>query len=626
MKNFKAKLFGVSLFVLTLAACNHSFDKVVPPSPGSNTTAVFKTPKVLYIIADGARGTQVRDADIPNLKTLIPNAIYSWNSLADATNTTDAANWADMITGVKKEKHNVLTEDFAGNALATYPSIFQRIKSVRPTLRMAAFSASTAFKTNLTGGMDVSESFTSDDAVKTRMVNFLATDTASLILGEFAGIEAAGNSVPLGFDNTVTVNPAYKAAIGTFDTQVGAILAAIKARATYSKENWMIIITSNKGGAATILPAQNDRTIFSNPVANTFTIIYNAGYNPTFIAKPFVGNSYVGNSVRFLGYPERGVAQASPALSPNFNFGDTSDFTISVKVKKHVNPVTISRGDYYYQWPGFMGKRGQANGTDANSVTPTTGWGNSNSAGWDFCLYQNDWRFFLSGINGFKGGVELRGMPFTGDSWHDLTAVVEKKPDGHAYVRLYTDGVLGIINQGYSIPAPYTSPYDLNRNGANGRKDVNLDNSSVLRVGYTPGEMDGGTGGATFGKIDVELKELKIFKVAIPDAIVTQYACDQSIDVSHPYFSYLIGYWPMDEGTGTVIKDKGPVGADLTLSQNSTNGYRWQPFQDLICSPIASNLALLVPKNSDIPTQILSWFNIARQSTWSLDGKVWIAN
>jgi hypothetical protein len=625
MKNFKAKLFGVSLFVLTLAACNHSFDKVVPTSPGNDANTVFKTPKVLYIIADGARGTQVSDADIPNLKTLIPNAIYSWTSLSDATNTTDASNWADMITGVKKEKHNVLTEDFAGNALATYPSIFQRIKSVRPNIRMAAFSASTAFKTNLTGGTDVSESFTSDDAVKTRMVSFLATDTASLVLGEFAGIEAAGNSVPLGFDNSATVNPAYKTAIGTFDTQVGAILAAIKARATYSKENWMIIITSNKGGAATITPAQNDRTVFSNPVANTFTIIYNAGYNPTFIGKPFVGNSYVGNSVRFLGYPEQGVGQASKTLSPFFNFGDTSGFTISVKVKKHVNPVTISRGDYYYQWPGFMGKRGN----DANN-TPTTGWGGAQGPGWDFCLFQNRWRFFFAGKKGsaFNDGSQIAGNEFSGDTWHDLTAVIERRPDKTVVVRVYTDGVMAITNVGGgSIAVPLTTPFNLaNDRAGTTSPDVNLDNNSILRIGYTPGEMDGGTGGATFGKIDVELKELKIFKVAIPDGIVKQYACDQSIDVSHPYFSYLIGYWPMDEGTGTVIKDKGPIGANFTLSQNSTNGYRWQPFQDLICSPIASNLALLVPKNSDIPTQILSWFNIARQSTWGLDGKVWIAN
>ncbi|MES2426867.1 MAG: DUF4983 domain-containing protein [Bacteroidota bacterium] len=623
MKNFKAKLLGVSLFVLTLAtSCNHDFDKVVPPSKDI-TPPSYKAPKVLYIIADGARGQSVRDAVIPNLSTLLPNSIYCWNSLADTTKT-DATNWADMITGVKKEKHNVLTEDFAGNKLVTYAPIFQRIKSIKPTLRIAAFSASAAFKANLTGGADVSEGFTSDDALKTRMVNFLATDTASIVVGEFAGIEAAGNAAGSGFD--ISFAP-YKTAINTFDTQVGAILTALKSRATYANENWMIIIASNRGGAYTLSAGQDDRTILSNTNANTFTIIYNAGYNQTFIPKPFVGNAYVGNSIRFLGYPEKGIGQVSTALSSNFNFGDTSGYTISIKVKKHKNPVNVSRGDYYYQWPGFVGKRGN----DANN-TPKTGWGDNggSGAGWDFCLFQNSWRFFFAGKSSgpFHNGIQPKGIDFTGDSWHDLTAVVSKLPNGHATVMMYTDGVPGIVNGygGSSTATPLTTPYDLINEGGSLATDVNMDNNSVLRVGYTPNEQDGENSGSSFGKIDVELKELKIFKVAIPSSIVKQYACDQTLNAAHPYYPYLLGYWPMDEGTGATMADKGPYAANFTISQAQTNGARWTSFADLICSPVASDLGLLVPKNSDYPTQILSWFNISRQSSWALDGKVWIAN
>lgn len=621
MKNFKAKLLGVSLFVLTLAACNHDFDKVVPAPPGLNTNQVFKAPKVLYIIADGARGTAVRDADIPTLKSLIPTAIYSWNSLADATVSTDATNWADMITGVKKEKHNVLTEDFAGNNLATYPTIFQRIKSSRPTIRIAAFSASPAFKANLTGGTDVSETFGTDAALKDRMVSFLATDTASLVIGEFAAIEAAGKSDPVnGFD--LVNNAAFKTAINTFDTQLGAILGAIKARPTYANENWLIIVASNKGGAYALPPAQDDKTILSNTNANTFTIISNQSFNQTFIAKPFVGNSYVGTSIRLLGDPEKGTGQmlvTDPVTKVNqsyvYNFGDTVGFTISVKIKKRLNPVNRSRGDYYYQWPAFLGKQSQN-----NSTTPQVNWsGNGGGPGWNFCLWQNKWRFMGMGGPTNGNGQEVQGLEFTGDTWHDLTAVVERKADGNTAVRVYTDGVLGMTNtNGGSIANPSTVPFVMSGK-------PNFDNNSVLRIGYVPGEIDG-SGGSTFGKIDVELKELKIFRTAIPDGIVKQYACDQTIDSSHPFYNYLVGYWPMGEGSGSVLKDKGPYGNDFTLAQAQTNGYRWTQFTDLICSPVASDLSLKVPKNSDLPTQILSWFNISRQSSWALDGKVWITN
>src|SRR5689334_21762521 len=122
MKNFKTKLFGASLFLLAAAltsSCKHDYGKTVPRSPIDSDNVVYKTPKVLYIMADGARGITVRDANTPNLKSLITHAIYSWTSLS-YTIKNDASNWAEMITGVKKEKHNVLSEDFAGNALATY--------------------------------------------------------------------------------------------------------------------------------------------------------------------------------------------------------------------------------------------------------------------------------------------------------------------------------------------------------------------------------------------------------------------------------------------------------------------------------------------------------------------------
>jgi hypothetical protein len=542
--------------------------------------------------------------------------------LADITVATDATNWADMITGVKKEKHNVLTEDFAGNNLATYPTIFQRIKSSRPTIRIAAFSASAAFKANLTGGTDVSETFGTDAALKDRMVTFLATDTASLVIGEFAAIEAAGKSDPVnGFDPDK--NAAYKTSITTFDAQLGAILGAIKARTTYAKENWLIIVASNKGGTFALPPAQDDKTVFSNTNANTFTIISNSTFNTTFIPKPFVGNTYVGTAIRLLGDPEKGTGQVlgldpqtKVNLSSYFNFGDTSGFTIAVKIKKHMNPVNKSRGDYYYQWPGFVGKQAQLGAT-----SPQVNWmGNGGGQGWNLCLWQNKWRFMgMGGTATGNNGQEVHGAEFTGDTWHDLTTVVERKADGTTAVRVYTDGIMAITNQNSGTVAnPSFVPFVF-------AGKPNFDNNSVLRIGYVPGEIDGSST-STFGKIDVELKELKIFKVAIPDGLVKQYACDQTIDRSHPFYDYLVGYWPMGEGSGTVLKDKGPLAADFTLAQAATNGYRWTTFTDLICSPIASDLGIKVPKNSDLPTQILSWFNISRQSSWALDGKVWITN
>ncbi|RZL17820.1 MAG: DUF4983 domain-containing protein [Pedobacter sp.] len=594
MKNFKFQSYiGASLLVLTLAtSCNSDFDKVTPGAPDVSGNVNYKVPKVLYIIADGARGTSVRDAESINIKSLIGNSIYTWTGLADTTRT-DATNWADMITGVKKEKHGVISEDFVGNKLTAYPSIFTRIKSANPKLRIATFTSSDVVKTQLTGGADIAESFAgNDDATKSRIIDFIKTDTASLIMGQFSGVEAAGKSS--GFDNSFAP---YKAAINSFDAKVGEMVAAVKARPTYAKENWLVIITSNRGGQFALPANQDDKTVFSNTNANVFTVIYNASFKPTFIGKPFLGNSFAGSAARYKGDPERTQGLVSLDKSPNFNFGSETDFSISVKIKKRFTK-NRSRGDYFYQWPSVLGKR-------ANS-----GWG-ENNPGWDFSLFYNGWRFFASGGPNWGTGIEIGGLDISGDTWHDLTVVIERKADGFKYVRVYTDGVLGVTNQnGGSIANPVATEIRLNG-------QPNFDNTAPLRVGYSGGEIDG-----DYGNINVNLAELKIWKVALPDAVVKQYACDPSMDSSHPYYDYLVGYWHLDEGSGSTMKDLGPFEANMTLQGT----YVWESFTDLLCSPTVTALGTLVPKNSDLPAQIISWFNIPRQESWALDGKVWISN
>ncbi|NRF37987.1 DUF4983 domain-containing protein [Pedobacter foliorum] len=607
MKKHQFKYFvSLTLCLLVFASsCNKDFDKVVPDSPDNSGNVTYKVPKVLYLIVDGARGSSVRDAGTTTLRGLIDSAVYTWAGLSDNTNYTEATNWSDMLTGVKKEKHNVLTEDFAGNKLSEYPVIFERIKSLRPNFRIASFASSDVFKAKLTGGADVSESFAgNDDALTSRLVDFVKSDTASLILGQFGGVEAAGKAA--GFDNKFAP---YKAAINKFDSQVGDIYAAIKSRPNYKNENWLIIVTSNKGGNYVLPPAEDDKTIFSNANVNTFTIIYNNKYNPTFIPRPFLGNPISGNAVRFKGDPDKTVATLSGAASNEFNFG-ASDFTVSVKVKKGKTKNT-SKGDYWYQWPSILGKRDRA------------GWGGDNAPGnpgWDICLFYNGWRFFSAGGSDFNNGIEVGGLDFSGEIWHDLTFVIERKADGSRYLRMYTDGVKGVTNDPggagtYDGPkGTRTSPVAVD---VKLRGEPNFNNNAPLRLGYAPGEMDG-----DYGNINLNMAEFKIWKVALSEKVIKQFACDPTMDSSHPNYDQLAGYWPLNEGAGNILADKGPFEAPFTLSGT----YSWEKFSDLICTPSNTNLGVLVPKNSDVPTQILSWFNIPRQETWGLDGRVWIAN
>ncbi len=589
---------GMAMLALSvmLSSCNKGFDKMIPDSPENTNDVNYKAPKVLYIIADGARGTAVRDADIPNMKSLLANSIYTWTSLAD-TIKNSATNWADMMTGVRKDKHDVTSDDFAGNDLANYPVIFKRIKEVNKNMRIAAFATSAEFKNNLTTDADVSEVYANDDQLKTNMVNFLKADTASIVVGQFSGIENAGRAAGV-WDNSA---PGYKTAIADFDTRVGELITAVKTRPTYNKENWMIIITSSHGGKYKLPPSEDDKTLFSNTYANTFTIFNALSYKQTFVGKPFLGNFYTGSAVRFKGDPEKVNGVVSADKSVQFNFGKDQDFTVSIKIKKG-SPKNTSSGQYWYQWPSVVGKR------------TNVGWGGSNAPGnpgWDICLFYNRWRLMQQGGQDNINGQEIPGLDFSGDTWHDLCFVIEKKADGRRYARLYTDGVKGTTGSGSG------DNNNISKNDWQLPGIPNFDNNAPMRVGFAPGEIDGDK-----GYINVQLAELRIWKKALSEDVIQRYACEPSIDETHPDWNYLLGYWPMTEGSGNVMKDLGPFEADFTLQGT----YQWETFSDLICSPSNNNLNTLVPKNSDVPTQILSWFNIARQASWGLDGRVWISN
>jgi hypothetical protein len=590
-------LFMVAPFVL--ASCNGEFEKMIPESPGLDTNISFRVPKVLFIIADGARGTSVRDAASPVLQSLLRTSIYSWNGLSD-TSRNNATNWASMLTGVGKDKHGVLGDSFAGSQLGSYPVVFKRIKDVNPDARVASFASSELFKEKLTAGADVSESFGNDDeALKVRMAAFIRSDNASLILGQFSGIETAGKAS--GFDNSF---PAYKDAIKSFDTRVGELIEAVKGRTNYKNENWLVVITSTRGGNYTLPLSENDKTIFSNTYSNIFTIIHNPSFKQTFIARPFLGSSFAGKSMRFMGDSANRVGLVSPELSPNFNFGTEDDFTVSVKIRKNKNLRNTSRGDFWYTWPSILGKRNNVVWGDAVGGGP----------GWDICLYQNRWRFFVAGGTDFVRGAEVVGLEISGDSWHDLTAVVEKKADGFRYIRIYTDGVLGVTNNVGGVAGTLIAPLAGEVKLAG---QPNFDNGDPMRIGYAPGESD-----AQFGKIDVNMTELKIWKVALPEQVIKQYACDVTMNRSHPYYDYLVGYWPLNEGAGNKMADQGPFAAHFNLK--GSNG--WENFNDLICSPRSENLNSKVPNGMDMSVQVLNWLNITRQENWKLDGRVWVSN
>ncbi len=550
--------------VALLSACNKGFDRMIPDKEYADTaTVAFGNPKVLYLIVDGARGTAVRDARTPNITSLLPKSIYSWVSLSDETVTGPGTAWTDMLTGVRKSKHNVDGNNFSANQLAAYPLIFKRIKESFPASSLKVFTTSALFKDNLTAGADVTELLSSDAAVKDKVVSSLAEESVTMVTGHFSAIDAAGAAG--GYDLSV---PAYKEAIVNFDNYLGAMLQALRQRPSYANENWMVVVASSRGGDFPVPAGSNDNTVFSDPKVNTFTILYSSKYKTRFIAKPYLGNKYQGNFIRFN---DQRKAQVTAGDNTVYNLG-TGEFTIELKVKKNRGP----NDNYKFYYPSILGKRQEW----------TSGWPGN---GWVIFLEDNFWQFNAKGPG---GGDQVKGTVLSDATWNSL-AVVGVIRENKRYVRTFTNGA-------------FNNERDISSWG-------NMDNTALLTLGCLAG-----TG---HREPDVYLSDVRIWKAALPDSVINRFACDIYIDPGHPYYQYLAGYWPVVGSSNDRILDEGPLGSHMTFSGGTTS---WDSLSEYLCAPSTDNLGSLVPRNVDVAAQIISWLKVPRQESWQLDGRVWL--
>ncbi|MEZ0455956.1 alkaline phosphatase family protein [Sphingobacterium thalpophilum] len=571
--NFRTiNLWLISLLVLaTIVSCKDEFGRLIPDDAGQQDSVdlVYGKPKVLLLIVDGARGESVRTANIPVINGLLDHAIYSWVSLSEEheyTGTT-GADLANIMTGVNQNKHLVIGDNFSTNNFQTYPTVYTRIAANVKTPVFQVYSSSRMFVDHL-ALTAVAKLEASDQAVTDAVKKGLQQPELTMLTAHFTAIDQAGKTTA--YDNSSTV---YKAAIENFDKQVGEIMGALEQRPTFKKENWLVIITSSKGGPFDIPPAQNDNTIFSNPSVNTFTIFYSPKYNSRYINKPYLGSRFAGDFLRFKG----GLFAEMSEADTLFDLGDKDkEFTIELKVKKNKGP----NNNYKFpNYPSFIGKREKW-----ESGAPTTGW---------IMAFKDDyWMFNARGPN---GSGEVNGPKLNNATWNNVTVVGSITSEGKRIVKTYTNGLPG-------------NEMDVSAWGI-------IRSPAKFRLGLV-------NGGSNWNEGDYYIADVRFWKTALPESVISQYNCEVGVGADHPYFPMLAANWPVvGAATDGMLYDEGPYGMALKVGKTD---YEISKLNDFLCAPSVETISTLVPKNTDITAQIFSWLQIARQESWQLDGRVWI--
>ncbi|MDF2475987.1 MAG: hypothetical protein K0S24_1470 [Sphingobacterium sp.] len=552
--------------VLLLAACNKDFPNLLQNFQEAKDSPENRD-KVLMVIVDGLSGPVVQSLEPANLIEMTRNGMVTYGSLADPTTDfkmTNEAVVSSLLTGVNANKNKVTTNDLSTLNVAAYPTIFSRLKSVQGKQVSSLYTSSSTYATYLGKDAHLEKSAT-DETVLVAANKGLATDSADLNVVHLVDVDKAGASAEYSDKSTAYVN-----AIKKMDQQVQQLVNTIKARKSYVNENWLVIVTSGKGGDSK--DPVTDFTAFGDAKRATYTLMYSPKFARKILPRPSAKDvPFVGTATNYT-YAANNQVIGTLSDVNKFNMGTGSDWTMTLFLKYNVPNST-----YYY--PIFFAKR----------VAGFSG------AGWNFFLEGPYWGF-NSSIAGQAFGPNIND-----GNWHALTAVIKRSGDKDS-VYVYTDGTNATANGS-------------SQQSANGN---NLDNNSPLTLGFNPG--NGNT------DCNISICNVQIYNRAFSAEEIKRYGGVTHIDDSFPFWANLQGYWPgySDVNTSKLTEKTGRAN-DFNLK----GPVKWVSFNELVPffqPPIGESFFRQVPNAVDVPFMIYQWLGISVESAWKLDGKSWSPN
>ncbi len=525
-----------------------------------------KEKKVLFIGIDGCRWEAIAKTDsAPYLKDLMSKSWTCTNALAE-TPTWSSNGWAALLTGVNKEKHGwVLNEYGPDKGMVTYVSFFQHLKAEHPDMHTASFSswpdinnkavrgAATVVK-NSTGANSKEQDLSIYNAV---MEELQRDDAASVIFVQLNDVDSQGHSH--GF---TPETPEYLNALGIVDDYIKNMIDTVKARKNYANEDWLFIVTTDHGGN------QNGHGGSSYEEQNVFFILNNEAIEPSLLeGAPETKTEMHDYAVNTLNFGE-GISADLPNME-ELGFNVDGSFTIEMRIratKQESEPVIFGNKD----WTG--------------------------GAYTGFAIVHDVWKDFRLHLNLGDGSdrLDLTGsvMGATDDKdWIHASFVIDRTAQ-RAY--LYEGGTLMASGDISNIGSMKTNlPYRLGTDSKN-------------HVG---------------GYFDGNVAELRIFNKALAPETLEAYAA-KPLDAQHPDLANLVMYNPGNDGEGNTYK--GALGKpDITFTTTGDATLTWgDPGKQLIGRSYTDYKG--APHLYDLAPTIFNFLGFPARAGYQWDGKTMI--
>ncbi|TXH20629.1 MAG: DUF4983 domain-containing protein [Chitinophagaceae bacterium] len=532
--------------------------------------------KVLLIGIDGAVGSLVKDAALPNLTAMQEHSKFTFEAVSDVV-TTDAASWKTLLTGVTYASHNVKDSSFAfgftgdqngHGAVKQYPSLFTNIlSSEKPDLSTAIISPWSNLVKKLTPEVDNNYIATNDADAQDSTLKLLQKNvTPALTVINFNEAAIAGKNG--GFSLT---NSNYSSALTKIDGYIGAILNTLKARPGYNKsEEWMIIIASTHGGV-------NDTYGGEAPTeTNTFMYIYNEKFKKLeFTKEGALYTTYINGKTT--------AAVRAVLNDPNAYDLSMAPITYQFKVKG------VRAGNY----PVFFSKKGPSKDVNViRSADPGFAVIASNGS--------NGVQNFIRGTGSSSPGA---GLTVFDNTWHDV-AFTYSDSISKRWAMIYVDGVLA-------------STQDITGAGSSWAA---FKSTEPLMFGYKQADYQ--------DPVNAYYADIRVFNKALSGDEIRDNLCVQNPLANHSSKANIIGYWPCNEGFGNSYKNLAPAGAgkDFILE----NKFSWTLMDAIPCtfpsSPAAGKLSKVL-YSVDVAPIMMYWLGVNVKGNWNWQGNAsWLSD